>query len=276
MFKKDGCQTEIIIGCRKGLINNVINGIFNGDNINATCDYYKMTGLMYASKYGHIDIVKLLLQHNCDINYSYGYDKITAFFWAIIKEHTEIMEILYKAGAKYDDKMMIKAIDLNNIKSVKTIFKLGIRVSNEALTHSVKIGNTEIIDILINNGLVLKELIFVNNLDIVKKLINNGANIYVKHNHRNLLMESCSWRNIEMVKYILEYTNIDINYTDNYGQTALMYAVYALDIDIVKLLVSKFNIDILIEDNDGNSALSIARDFKWKKCIKLLSKIIKN
>jgi len=252
----DGCQTQIMVGCRKGLINKVVNGIKNGEDINVSCEYYGMTGLVYASKYGHSDIVQLLLNNGCSRD-------TVALQWAIVKEHVDIISILYKAGVEYEDKMINEAISLGKIESVKTIIKLGITICKEALTRAVELDKTEIIDLLIEYGVCLDDIIFINDLSIIKKLVFSGANIYTTcKNGENILMKACSWRNIEMIRYILDNTNICVNNIDKYGQTALMYAVYALDNDIIKLLVRKYSADIHICDKNGETALTIAKEFK--------------
>ena len=63
-----------------------------------------MTALMVASKMGHVDVVKELLNANADIDLKENlYMTKTALVLAIEEGHLEVMRALIEAGANLDD-----------------------------------------------------------------------------------------------------------------------------------------------------------------------------
>ena len=56
--------------------------IQNSKNINAL-DKNGMTALLYASRNGHTDIVRLLLEKNADVDLQCGYNKMTPLSYAL-------------------------------------------------------------------------------------------------------------------------------------------------------------------------------------------------
>jgi hypothetical protein len=57
------------------------------------------TPLIIAAGLGHIDIVRTLLQAGADANMK-DEKGLTALAWALVKGHTDIVELLKKHGAK--------------------------------------------------------------------------------------------------------------------------------------------------------------------------------
>ena len=92
-------------------------------------------------------------------------------------------------------------------------------------------------------------------LEIVKYLVDNGANKYV--NDKELIKVSM-YGELEKVKELIE-NGVDVNIQDNDGETALMTASTRGHLDIVKYLV-KQGANINLKDNDGNTAYLNALD----------------
>ena len=67
-----------------------------GANVNSKMERGQ-TALMVAAYYGHANTVRLLLSRGADINAQFDGD--TALTWAKQKGHTEIVDLLAKAGA---------------------------------------------------------------------------------------------------------------------------------------------------------------------------------
>lgn len=70
-----------------------------------------------------------------------------------------------------------------------------------------------------------------------------------------LINECKRGSNINKVKRILNNTNIDVNYQDKEGKTALMYASEKGYTDIVEELLNRKDININLKDNFGITAL---------------------
>jgi ankyrin repeat protein len=92
---------------------------------------------------------------------------------------------------------------------------------------------------------------------LYNKYKNNGWNWKDKDDVSPIILASMIG-NVEIIlELLLHQNNIDINYNDKYGYTALMYSVINNNEDIVKVLLNAKNIDIDKVDLKGNSALLI-------------------
>lgn len=88
---------NIIEASRAGDLERVKAMINEGRDINAT--YYDISALMIASYGGHFDIVKLLVEAGCDVNYKDRCLCNSALKLSMKNGHTEIAKYLKKHGA---------------------------------------------------------------------------------------------------------------------------------------------------------------------------------
>ncbi|WP_104618359.1 ankyrin repeat domain-containing protein [Brachyspira murdochii] len=76
-------------------------------------------------------------------------------------------------------------------------------------------------------------------LEVVKYLLENGANVNLKNiTDVSALILASMDNHLEIVKYLLD-KGADINAKDNYGKTALMYASEKGHSEVAKFLKSK-------------------------------------
>ncbi len=110
-----------------------------------------------------------------------------------------------------------------------------------------------------------------NNLEIVKMLVEAGANINQKNkeNGKTALMYAASLGYLEVCEYLISQKEILINAKDKEGKTALMHAVANARLDIVKLFIDK-KANINARTNTEESALSIAMKIGRPEIVKLL------
>lgn len=110
-----------------------------------------------------------------------------------------------------------------------------------------------------------------NNLEVVKLLVEAGANVNQKNkeNGKTALMYAASLGYVEVCEYLLSQKNILINAKDKEGKTALMHAVSNARIDIIKLLLDK-KANVNARTNTEDSALSIAMKIGRPEIAKLL------
>lgn len=101
---------------------------------------------------------------------------------------------------------------------------------------------------------------FRGNLEILKKLVENGANCKISNERGlNALHLAAQGNFPHMIVYLMEKNNFDINTQDNSGNTALHWAVYMNSKQTIDYLIY-YNINIDIKDKDGETALSIAKN----------------
>jgi ankyrin repeat protein len=228
--------------------------------INGNMDPLYFTPLMVASMYGRESIVRFLLENHChycivdaqnyfssyDIDYEYyveRFTKQTALWLAVEYEHLDVAQTLISLG---------KA-----------------NVNHKADYDYSYDSNWTPLGVACKNG----------QLEMVKLLIENGANLYdVDRNNSTCLMTACQYENYEIVKYLLSLNDCDdlLNATNSQGSTALHMLSFSsyparlnLDkfrsqdqgkdqsISIVNFLFEECKIKI-VKDNDGYTPLARA------------------
>lgn len=113
------------------------------------------------------------------------------------------------------------------------------------------------IDMKNDNGYTALQLAFIlKNFDIVKLLINDGANVNLKDSYgQTPLMLAVVLKKFDIVKLLIN-SGAKLDIQDDQGNTALIKACSFVDFDIVKLLIdSKANVNIV--NNINKNALEI-------------------
>jgi len=104
------------------------------------------------------------------------------------------------------------------------------------------------------NDLLIKSILDNKNLNVIKFLIENGANINIKINNQNLLNIICKTniKNISLIQYIIE--NIDSNLLNEYDSNNKRPIDYILETEIksidFKHLIFCLNRKLEIKDKD--------------------------
>jgi ankyrin repeat protein len=117
-----------------------------------------------------------------------------------------------------------------------------------------------------NEGFRISSLVYASyngdkNIEIMKLLLNN-TNIDVNscdHNGMSSLLNSCSYGYINVVKLLLSNSNININQCDRNKMNPLQLSSMGGYVDIVKLLLDCRSIDVHHKDQFGDTAIEIAR-----------------
>lgn len=171
--------------------------------------------LMEACRHGHIDIVKLLVYYKADVNY-YCFDKHDFDYSFPLKEavrfkYKNIVYFLLKNEASYENKYCtISVFESSAVRRYNNIFKI-----------------------------------------LVDKMIADGR-FYM---HRKLLSKcliiAVRSGSATIVEYLLNQ-DIDINIQDIEGNTSLMEAVENKNIKIINLLLEK-KADVNIKNNEGKN-----------------------
>jgi ankyrin repeat protein len=179
------------------------------------------------------NICKLLIENGTDVaaDISTGYYAKTNILCEAIKsDFTELVKLLieekdFNVNTKDGlgrTAIMEAARNHNNIELVNLLIQRGASINavdndgNTALTESVHHNNVEIFKLLLQNGADLKSC----GIEVQGRMLRDAA----LNSNRFLL----DW----LIK-----NNVDINATDNDGQTALTKAVYNNDVEIFNLLI---------------------------------------
>jgi serine/threonine-protein phosphatase 6 regulatory ankyrin repeat subunit B len=190
------------------------------------------TALMIASRYGHTELVKFLLDKSAEVNLQN--DK----GWSALKNasynnHNHVVELLLKQDVR-------PMVDLQDDHGWT------------ALMNASRHGNYELAELLLKSG----------------------ADPNIRRKSGRTALKSASGNGWDKVVTLLLKYNAEINVQDNdYGMTALMYAITAGHISVAKLLIAKTeSADIDLSDNEGRSALIIASDKGHGDVVKFLLK----
>lgn len=141
-------------------------------------------------------------------------------------------------------------------------------------------NNKDIVKLLLDNGAQINETNFNEetpliiatykcNYDVVELLLDNGADINKTGNNKDTpLMIAIGENNYDVVELLLE-KGADINKTGYKGDTPLSVAINIGNDDIVKLLLDN-GADLDIADNNGNTPLSVAINKGYDDIVKLI------
>jgi ankyrin repeat protein len=208
--------------------------IYNGADVNQE-DRDKMTALVFASMFGYIDIMNVLIQHGADIS------KGSPLSNAV--KHIDAVKLLIYNGAdvnapdEFGMTPLMCAVDDNGcIESVKYL------IANGANVNAVS-----------KNYTALKLAIEDDNIEIAKYLINSGAYINIGDEFirapNNFISSTLEWiKNGKIGKK-------PIRRDSRIGRrTPLMCAVESGNLDMIKLLVHtwKDKVGGLIHDAWGS------------------------
>ncbi len=250
---------DLIDAIKNNNYSKVEKLLVHGADVNSTIDSY--TPLILASEWGHIDVVKLLLENGADVNLK-TLGNESAVVAAYEKDHIEIMKFLVEHGAQVDDilyRFFMFAID-EKIEMTQFFLEHGATIDAKSFVTATGFRNR-------------------NNLELVKVLLASGVDINGKDNNGKTALQSASVRkfgstldeNLEMVKLLLE-NGADPNIKDLEGNTALITIAaenWQEDANTVDLLL-KYGANPSIKNNEGLTALDVARQNNNSKIIALL------
>ncbi|KAI8638192.1 ankyrin repeat-containing domain protein [Parasitella parasitica] len=109
-------------------------------------------------------------------------------------------------------------------------------------------------------------------LTLVQRLIANGCDPNLPHATTGLrpIHFAASRGHVDLVEYLVETSQCQVDATDKEGETALLKAAYAGHLAVVMYLVNKANANYLRQDRDGWTALHNACSFGSLSIIEFL------
>ena len=210
---------DIIIAAKYGNAFDVRNSIHLFINRIDLED--EKSALHYAAENGDIEIVDILLKYGANINIVNSYN-ITPLHYAIKNNHFNVVKLLIENGAdieidgdEYSTPLCTACGSIGecNLEIAKYLLDKGSKI-NESLHHSSIFEHFEIVKLLIQYGADINAQSYrgtplhcacsVGNFEIVKLLIENGADINAKDLDGKTPLYSSSNPDEEIVKYFLD------------------------------------------------------------------------
>ncbi|VDI51927.1 Hypothetical predicted protein [Mytilus galloprovincialis] len=271
-------------------------------DINIRPHNYGHTPLIVSSFNGELQVVNLLLQHDCDVNVQ---DKglRSALHYAVFKNHENIVRILleYNINVNLLDSQQKSALLYACAKGHADVVQLllDIRcVSNTVVQCDINQGNkvgtlplwiacckgyTEIVKLLLQQNCEVNKLdekggssFYIacqnNHIDICNLLIEHhvklDVNISLSYLGYTPLIISSFKGNIDVVELLLR-NECDVNLCDKENRSALYCAVRGNQIEIVKLLLNH-DADFTLCDANERNVLHVAAMYGFTDILKLL------
>lgn len=263
---------DLIDQASSGNLKAVRGLIDTGANVDAQ-DEQRRTALMLASKKGHLEIVKTLVNAGATLNLQSnegGYGGNTALMYACRHGHLEIMKILIDSGANL------------NLRGNEWA-----REGYTALIYSAYNGHQKIVKALIDAGadvnikdeLLERTALIISSekgyMEVVKVLIDAGADVNVQNTYgKTALIHASRKGHLEIVKSLIQAeANLNLQgqaeYTSEKGWTALIHASRVGYLEIVKSLVDA-GADLNLKTKGGWTALMHASDQGHKEVVEVL------
>jgi ankyrin repeat protein len=289
-------RTALMYASKGGSIEAVKYFLNKYDNINKVNDYNE-TALSTACYYKQLDVVKLLLEQK-DVNLKIGNCLVCAADWDIGCANDNAIEIIkllldkdpsldindaYRVSYFGSTALMLacnsnnvnlvrfllshKDIDVNKIENIKPnaynalIYACG----GEYAAYVDKEGRgTEVLSLLLERSDLNRDPKNSQNL-FAFAVSKNREVAELMHktfgydiNESKILIYACQNKRYSVVKWLMEFDDIDVNIRDEDRRTPLIAACCAESYEIARLLLSKDDIDVNAQDKDGNTALFVA------------------
>jgi len=240
------------------------------------------------------DTINFLIASGADVN-TQDKDGRTVLFDAILKgpSNMEMIDHLISKGADVDhqdfsertivdDLAEAVLITQNNKKpSSKRFLDLKENEDYFALLKKILIFKPKINSPKENGKTVLFDIVIQNNIELIKLLVNAGADLNIIDKDKNsplsymideglkISHQKDKEQFLERLVFLLKF-RIDVNTIDKDGRTVFHKAVMANDLEVVeKLLTKKTNLDI--KDKQGRTAL---HHTQWKGNYKIARLLI--
>lgn len=269
-----------------------------------------MTALHYASFYGHMRVINLLLEYGADVNAPNEEGIGTASEMTAIglaasgicpKNRDEVVRLLAAAGADVDAQdskgmtplMHAVSDSMGFANSIRALIEVGANLDirdhdgNTALMHAVCLRRTELQQILRDAGasetgvaeIELGHAAGKGNVAAVRELLSRG-NVNVNHKTRMTPLTLASqYGHTEIARALID-AGADVNLrTRPGGFSPLLYAAYNGNFELTKLLIDA-GADLAAEIWGIGTALDYARRGRdehkdkqpWNKVIALLER----
>ena len=161
-------------------------------------------------------------------------------------------------GEYSEDYDIFEAIENHSLKRVMELIEDGEDINQNDRDFTMY---SEFIDshYIIESATPLIFAIFYRDLGIMKYLLDNGADPYIKNeNGRNSFLWACGVGNVDVIKMLVEFDSDLVNSLNVYGSNVLHIAAGSNNVEVFEYLVKDLGIDINSTDEDGDGVLYYA------------------
>ena len=234
----------------------ILDLLRKGLDVNARDDQDGRTILMHAAWFGHLDVMRILIDKGADAN-AKNKNGATALILAADRGNAEIVTFLIDKGADVNAKdgnrtALMLAANKGNADFVRFLIDKGADVNardkeGTALILSADKGNAE----------------------IVSFLIDKGADINARDSLGYTALMKAAGRGHANIMRILLDKGADVNTRTNDGYGALTYAAGSGHTDIVRALIDK-GADVNAKSSIGDTALIRASKYGHSDVVDIL------
>lgn len=241
----DFYEPDSIVQNRESILGNTLNIIqyyIQRDGIDIQ-DESGRTPLHYATRNGHLEVVKFLIQQGADVNVK-DFGELVPLQEAVKGGYFDITKFLIQHGA-----------------DVKSKDRLGNTILYEAITENHVTVAAYILNTLLESHhantkdtMIPYTVAYLGQLDVLKKLVEQGVNVNSKiGNDQSLIFAAARGEQLDMIDYLVRQ-GADVNCKDDDGNTALYSAASRGHLKTVKSLI-ECGADINIKNNEGRTVL---------------------
>lgn len=273
-INKEG-YSPLVLACKTGRKDIVTTLPNTGMDINKVDPNNVKTALVTAIQGNNLEIVRILLQHNADLERAVA-DK-SPLIWAIEGNSIEIVNILLPkikniSGSQVDVTPLCQAIQQGNTKIVEILLKNKVDVNVNSVENDLSP-----LELAVERGLttVVKSLLTLNKIniqnsnsllswatqkkhkDIIITLINKIDTPNVIQFSTPPLLNWAAQNGYTDIAQLLLEKKADVNQEGNDGYSPLHWAAKNGNTDIAQLLLEK-NAYIDKNNKDGHSPLALA------------------
>ncbi|CEJ82045.1 hypothetical protein VHEMI02137 [[Torrubiella] hemipterigena] len=261
----------------------------------ASTPYGGLSALHIAARNGHTEAASLLLDHGANID-AVERCSTTPLLDAVSNNHLAMIELLVDRGANMSKgsvnwPALALAVNDNNVLAAALLLNKGADIDETeqrnldrltALHIAFRNRNIELVELLLSHGAstsirtrpgytVLLQAIEVNEFDMVRVLLNGGADVEERHNDDDeslpLSVAACKGYN-EIVSLLLDH-DADVEGKDKYDCTAVANVASTEHVSTMRLLLER-GADSRARAASGYNALVVAVTSKRIEMVRLL------
>ncbi|MFJ1267836.1 ankyrin repeat domain-containing protein [Legionella lytica] len=252
---------------------------------------YQLTPLLIAAQFGHLEVIKTLLNYHVNVNEIIGEEQQTALHIAAYAGKSEVVELLLKHNANINQRNrdgetpLYIATERGHLNVVNVFLENGADVNKARVDGATPLiaalvlsMDPKVIYALLNNGADVNKsmnheltplciAVEKGNPEVVRLLLLKGASL--RNKGRALLCRAAELGHLDVVKIFLA-AGADVHETISAGATPLYFAALVNKTEIIKtLLGSGANINRLIGE-EKETPLHIAAYKGHREAVEIL------